>query len=322
MYLLKFNPILKTTLWGGIRLLEYKGKKDYKDNVGESWEISGVEGNESTVQNGKLKGTSISQLALTYKEKLLGTKVYDQFGTTFPLLIKFIDAAKDLSIQVHPNNEMAMREHEKMGKTEMWYVADNTPGAYLMSGLKEKITPEEYKKMVENKTICNAISKYEVKKGDVFFIPSGRIHSIGAGCLIAEIQQTSDITYRIYDFDRRDAQGNPRELHTNLAAQAIDYNVASNYKTEYLCSPEQRTPIVDCPYFKTSVIEINDNFKADYSQIDSFVIIICVEGEAIIKNQNEQIGIKSYETVLIPACFNEIEFMPKEKGAKLIETHL
>jgi mannose-6-phosphate isomerase len=222
MYPLKFKPILKSTLWGGERIIPFKQLDCQQEQVGESWEISDVPGDESVVAEGADAGKNLTQLMEEYKGKLVGEENYKRFHGKFPLLIKFIDAKQDLSIQVHPDDELAMKRHQSMGKTEMWYIIDNTGGqAHLYSGLKKQITPQEYADMIENNTICDALDKYDVQPGDVFFLPAGRIHSIGAGCFLAEIQQTSNITYRIYDFNRRDKNGNLRELHTELSKDAL-----------------------------------------------------------------------------------------------------
>ena len=229
----KFEPLLKQTLWGGDKIIPFKHLDTQMERVGESWEISGVNGSETIVATGQDKGKSLNQLVSEQKEKLVGKDNYERFGDEFPLLIKFIDACQDLSIQVHPDDETAHRLGKTRGKTEMWYVLESAPGAMLYNGLKKKITPEEYEEMVENDTITDALARYEVKEGDVFFIPAGRIHAIGSGCFVAEIQETSDVTYRIYDFKRKDKNGNYRELHTKEAAMSIDYTVLPNYRAGY-----------------------------------------------------------------------------------------
>ena len=232
MYPLKFKPILKTLVWGGEKIAPFKGIKTDMHNIGESWELSGVKGNESVVANGPLTGKTITELIGEYKGELVGKTNYEKTGTEFPLLIKFIDARQDLSIQVHPDDELAARRHNgSKGKTEMWYVVKADKDAHLMSGLKQAITPEEYVARVAGNTITDVLHDYNVSPGDVFFLPAGRIHSIGAGSFIAEIQQTSDITYRIYDFGRLGLDGKPRELHTELAKDAIDYSVHEDYRT-------------------------------------------------------------------------------------------
>ena len=223
MELFKFEPLLKQTIWGGNKIVAFKHIQSDMENVGESWEVSGVPGDESVVANGECKGKTLNEVLAEMKQKLVGEENYKRFGDRFPLLIKFIDARQDLSIQVHPDDETAHRQGKAMGKTEMWYVMDSDEDASLKVGLKKKITPEEYARMVEDDTICDALGNYKVKSGDCFFIPAGRIHAICSGSFIAEIQQTSDVTYRIYDYKRKDKNGNYRELHTKEAAEAIDY---------------------------------------------------------------------------------------------------
>ena len=283
MYPFKFNPILKSTIWGGEKIIPFKHLNIEQPQVGESWEISNVPGDESVVANGTEAGKNLSQLVKEYKGSLVGDSNYQRFGDNFPLLIKFIDACDDLSIQVHPDDELAKKRHNSMGKTEMWYVIDNAGGkAHLRSGLSKKITPDEYAAMIADNTICDALADYAVQPGDVFFLPAGRIHSIGAGCFIAEIQQTSNVTYRIYDFNRKDKNGNTRELHTELSKDAIDYSVEEDYRTHY--TPKQNEPVelVTCPYFTTSVYDLTENMNMDYSELDSFVIYICMEGACTV----------------------------------------
>ena len=277
MYPLKFRPILKTTIWGGDKIIPFKHLDSTQPNVGESWEISDVPGDESVVAYGPDAGKNLTQMVSRYKGALVGEANYTRFGGKFPLLIKFIDARDDLSIQVHPDDELAMRRHNSMGKTEMWYVIDNAGGrAHLRSGLSRGITPEQYEQMIADNTICDALADYAVRPGDVFFLPAGRIHSIGAGCFIAEIQQTSNITYRIYDFNRKDKNGNTRELHTELSKEAIDYSVQPDYRTAYTPCKDRPVELVTCPYFTTSVYHLSRPMTVDYSELDSFVIYICM----------------------------------------------
>ena len=279
MYPLKFNPILKSTIWGGDKIIPFKHLDCTQPNVGESWEISDVPGDESVVAYGPDAGKNLTQMVSLYKGALVGEANYTRFGGKFPLLIKFIDARDDLSIQVHPDDELAMRRHNSMGKTEMWYVIDNAGGrAHLRSGLSRGITPEQYEQMIADNTICDALADYAVRPGDVFFLPAGRIHSIGAGCFIAEIQQTSNITYRIYDFNRKDKDGRTRELHTELSKQAIDYSVLPDYRTAYTPCKDRPVHLVSCPYFTTSVYHLSRPMTMDYSGLDSFVVYICMEG--------------------------------------------
>ena len=258
-----------------------------------------------------------------YKGALVGEENYTRFGGKFPLLIKFIDAQDDLSIQVHPDDELAMKRHNSMGKTEMWYVIDNAGGkAHLRSGLSRSITPEQYEQMIADNTICDALADYAVQPGDVFFLPAGRIHSIGAGCFIAEIQQTSNITYRIYDFNRKDKNGNTRELHTELSKEAIDYSVEQDYRTQYTPCKNRPVDLVSCPYFTTSVYNLTEQMTMDYSELDSFVIYICMEGACSIKdNEGNIIEMQAGESVLFPATTKSLEVIP-EGEVKFLETYV
>lgn len=313
MNIFKFRPLLKSTLWGGDKIIPFKNLNDNMENVGESWEISGVKDNETIVAEGAHKGKKLNELVAELKEKLVGKDCYQHYGNEFPLLIKFIDARQDLSIQVHPTDEIAKKQGRERGKTEMWYLMESAPDAKLYSGLKKQLTPEEYKKMVEEDTICDALAQYNVKEGDVFFLPAGRIHAIGSGCFLAEIQQTSDVTWRIYDFKRKDKNGNYRELHTQQASEAIDYTVFDNYRTIYEPKKNERQEIVKCQYFSTSVYDLYEEQRAkskgqetsitlDYTVHDGFVILIGVKGEGILKDDaGEATSLKAGETILIPA---------------------
>ena len=323
MYPLKFEPILKTLVWGGEKIAPFKGIQTAQEHIGESWELSGVPGNESVVANGQFKGRTIASLMEEFGEKLVGKKVFAHTGTQFPLLIKFIDALSDLSIQVHPNDELAaVRHNGSKGKTEMWYVVAAEPGAHLLSGLSEAITPEEYERRVENNTITDVLAKHEVKEGDVFFLPAGRIHAICGGCFIAEIQQTSDITYRIYDYGRLGLDGKPRQLHTALAKDAIDYKVYPEYRTPYTMKKDEENVVVSCKYFTTSLYDLDNIFHKDLSDVDSFLVVMCVEGEGTITDSERDpaegptkghvIDVHKGETVLIPATSVGVTFAPKE----------
>ena len=317
MELLKFEPLLKQTIWGGDKIIAFKHLNVQMEQVGESWEISGVPGNETVVSEGSLKGRKLNDLVAEYGAQLVGKANFERFGTEFPLLIKFIDARQDLSIQVHPTDEIAHRQGKERGKTEMWFALESDKGAQLYNGLKQKITPEEYKQMVENDTITEALSRYEVKEGDVFFIPAGRIHAIGAGCFVAEIQQTSDVTYHIYDFKRRDKNGNYRELHTELAAESIDYTVLENYRTEYNLQKNEPQQVVTCPYFTTAVYDLDEPMTLDYADLDSFVILIGLKGSGTLTCNGQTTSLNAGETVLIPATAKELKV---EGTVKFIET--
>ena len=279
MYPLKFEPILKQTLWGGEKIIPFKHLNVSLPNVGESWEVSAVEGSESVVANGADRGRTLPEMVREYKEELVGESNYARFGDKFPLLIKFIDAKLDLSVQVHPDDALAKKRHNSFGKNEMWYVIAADKGAKLISGFSQEITPKEYKERVSNGTFTDVLQTCEIKPGDVFYVPAGRVHGIGAGSFVAEIQQTSDITYRIYDYNRKDKNGKTRELHTTLAIDAINYaDVQDDFRTHYDLVPNEPVEIVACPYFTTSVYDMDEELTCDYSELDSFVIFICVEG--------------------------------------------
>ena len=322
MYPLKFEPILKQTLWGGDKIISFKQLNDTRKEVGESWEISAVEGSESIVAEGPDKGMTLTEVLSKYREELLGEANYARFGVKFPLLVKFIDARQDLSIQVHPSDELAKKRHNSMGKTEMWYVIGADKGAKLRSGFSEQITPKEYKDRVYNNTITEVLQEYDIQPGDVFFLPAGRVHSIGAGAFIAEIQQTSDVTYRIYDFDRKDAKGNARELHTDLAREAINFEVLDDYRTQYDVVENEPIELVACPYFTTSLYDMTEEITCDYSELDSFVIFVCVEGSCTLyDNEKNKVSFKAGETVLMPASIQEVTIVPNGK-VKLLETYV
>ena len=323
MYPLKFQNIFKSVVWGGEKIAPFKGVNTQQKNIGESWELSGVKGNESVVAEGPLAGRTITSLAEEYKGALLGEKVYAATGTEFPLLIKFIDARDDLSIQVHPDDKLAAERHNgSKGKTEMWYVVQADEKAHLMSGLSKEITPEEYAAKVADNTITDVLHDYDVHDGDVFFLPAGRIHSIGSGCFIAEIQQTSDITYRIYDFGRLGLDGKPRELHTELSKAAIDYTVLPDYKTQYQSIKNQENELVSCKYFTTSLYELDKEVTKDMSGLDSFVIAICVEGSgSLTDSEANAVSLRQGETVLIPACSRSFTLRP-EGSMKVITSYI
>ena len=322
LYPLKFHPFFKEKIWGGSKIRTHLDK-DFSPlpNCGETWEISGVEGNVSIVSEGDLEGTSLTGLIDKFGEDLLGRQVVAKYGMEFPLLIKFIDADQDLSIQVHPDDIMAAREHQGKGKTEMWYVLQADEEASLYAGFKQLIDHREYVKRVEEKTITEVLEKVPVEAGDVFYIPAGRVHSIGRGVLLAEIQQTSDLTYRIYDFDRCDEKGNKRELHTELAVQAIQFEVKDDYKTPYRLRPNEVCSVVECPFFSTQLIELEGEMIRDLSSIDSFVIYICTRGKGILICDEHETIFRKGDVVLIPASFKSIELLTSD-SCTLIETFI
>src|ERR1700760_3487957 len=279
LYPFKFKTIYKDKIWGGHKIETYL-YKDFGDlpNCGETWEISGVKSDVSVVANGDLEGESLADLVEKYQDQLVGKKVYEHFGNVFPLLVKFIDANDDLSIQVHPDDELGMERHDSFGKTEMWYVIEADPGSTLIAGFNKELTEEEYLEKFNSGRLTDILNKENVTAGDVFFLPAGRVHTIGKGLLIAEIQQTSDITYRIYDFDRVDDKGHKRELHTEEALAAIDYHFYPEYKTKYQPEKNKDVHLVTCPYFTTNLLDFTQSIEKDYGNLDSFVIHVCLEG--------------------------------------------
>ena len=322
MYPLKFQPLLTPFVWGGQKIAPYKGIISQDTNIGESWELSGVEGLVSVVANGPLAGKTITELVKMYKGQLVGEHVYANTGDDFPLLFKFIDAHRDLSIQVHPNDALAAQLHPgSRGKTEMWYVIAAEPGAKLYSGLTKTITPEQLATMAADGTITDVLACHDVKPGDVFFLPAGRIHAICSGCFIAEIQQTSDLTYRIYDYGRMGLDGKPRQLHIPQAQQAVDYKVYGNYRTEYEPVQDEEVELVNCPWFTTSVLDLTLPYAKDLSELDSFLTVMCLSGSGTLEVDGEEISIGQGETVLIPADADDVCFIP-EDGMKLLTSYI
>ena len=317
LYPLKFIPIPKERLWGGQKLASVLDKPFQGEAIGESWELSGVEGDVSVVENGPLAGKSLTELMQSYEEKLLGDEVYARFGLEFPILIKFIDAQKDLSIQLHPNDDLARERHNSFGKTEMWYIMDADPGAELIVGFNRDVTKEEYQQHLNDDRLLDLLNYEQVSEGDTFFIQTGKIHAIGAGVLLAEIQQTSDITYRVFDFNRKDKDGNLRELHTELALDAIDYQRKDDFKVAYTKELNQPNTLVHCPYFKTDYLKLNQDMEWAFPQSDSFRIYMCVEGQAEFLSKEGEITLKRGETVLIPASLDKLQV--KTVGAGLLE---
>ena len=322
LYPFTFKPILKKVIWGGSDICPFKEISPVENGVGESWELSHVEGNYSIVANGELAGKSLDDLIRQYGAQLMGQEVIDRFGTTFPLLIKFIDARDNLSIQVHPDDELAKARHNSFGKTEMWYVIKATKDASLYSGFSKQIDADEYVKRVQDNTIMDVLQRYNVNEGDVFFLPAGRVHAIGAGWFIAEIQQTSNITYRIYDYNRKDANGNTRELHTELAKDAIDYTLYPDYRTHYKAHTNATIELANCKYFTTNLMDVDATMTRDFKDLDSFVVYICMEGKASLKDdKGNEIFVHQGQTVLMPADTKGVTISPAPK-AKFMETYI
>jgi len=323
LYPLKFKTIYLEKIWGGNRLKTLLNK-DYGNlsNCGESWEISGVEGNISVVENGFLAGNNLQELIEIYMGELVGDKVFKKFGEEFPLLIKFIDAQDDLSIQVHPNDELSKKRHNAYGKTEMWYVIDAAEGALINSGFNQQVTKEQYLQSVESGKLTDLLHYDEVDEGDVFFIPAGRVHAIGKGALVAEIQQTSDVTYRIFDYNRKDNKGNLRELHTDLAVDAIDFSYLEEYKTKYSVDKNRSSEIISCNYFTTNILEFNKEVDKDYIQLDSFVIYISLNGNFEISSEEGVVQVNKGETILIPASLESYQLVPLSETVKTLEVYI
>jgi mannose-6-phosphate isomerase len=324
LYPLKFKPILKERIWGGKRLNTMFGKDlEGKENIGESWELSAVEDNISVVTNGFLEGNDLQELVEIYMGELVGEKVYEKYGLEFPVLIKLIDANDDLSIQVHPDDETAKERHNSYGKTEMWYALDDTEEPRLITGFSRKTNKEEFLERLNDNSITNLFNYENVSKGDVFFVPAGRVHAICSGNLIAEIQQTSDVTYRIYDYNRLDKEGNGRELHLDLSLDVIDYNKVVNPKIKYENKENEPVELVRCNYFTTNLINLSKPADRDYYSFDSFVILICTKGKCKLDyNSDEQISLKSGETILIPASLNSVKILPENGKVTLLEVYI
>lgn len=298
----KFTPIFKSVLWGGKRIAEFKGLPSQGDHVGESWELSPMPGHESVVSEGPFAGKTLPELLAAYGREILGNKVYDQTGGKFPLLIKFIDSTQDLSIQVHPNDALAQKRHNSLGKTEMWYSVMPAEGAYLYAGFSQPMTPEKFRKDVADNTIVDDLGKYFVKKGDVFFLPAGRVHSIGQGNFVLEIQEASDITYRIYDYNRRDAEGNLRQLHIDESVDAITYNDVAQEVKNVNPRPGERLELEKCEYFTTDVINIDKEFKLSLPVEESFTILIATRGDIeAVTPDGASVKLPQGQTALVPA---------------------
>ncbi|HIC30849.1 MAG TPA: mannose-6-phosphate isomerase [Flavobacteriaceae bacterium] len=317
---LKFQPLFKYRIWGGNKLKTVLNKDYDGDSIGESWEISDVPNDETTVAEGPFKGYTLKQLIQEFKGEFIGESVYNQFGEAFPLLIKFIDAKTPLSIQVHPNNEYAKTHHNSFGKNEMWYIMQADEDANIIVGFEKEIDQTQFKQHLEDKSLLEVMHHENVKKGDAFYIPTGRIHAIGAGVMLAEIQQTSDVTYRVYDYDRVDkTTGKTRELHTEQATEVLDFKVEERYKTDYKKDLNTSNTLIHSPYFKTNFLPVNGELVKDYSSTDSFVIYMCVSGQATIQHQQKDYYLNTGETILLPASIKEV--MLKSEDAQILEVY-
>ena len=324
IYPLLFEPNLHTVVWGGNRLCSYKSLPPSSDPIGESWEVSAVPTSTSIVSNGVYAGKDLITVINENPDAILGKKVNEKYHGKLPLLVKFIDAKRDLSIQVHPNDDMAMREHGKMGKSEMWYVIKADEKAHLYAGFKQEITPYEYQKRIKDGTITYVLADHKVKTGDVFYLPAGRVHAICGGIMLAEVQQSSDVTYRIFDYNRPGMDGKPRELHTELAAQALDYHVEDNYRTDYAESSNRAVRIIDSPYFSVRVMEVSKPFHRDLKKYDSFIITMCIEGDCHIRMRStgKEIFLKQGHSTLIPAAIADYDIIPQSGRIRILDAFI
>lgn len=324
LYPLLFEPNLHSVVWGGNQLRPYKGMETSNEPIGESWEVSAVPSSTSIISNGEWKGKDLISVVNEHPEAILGKAVNEKYQGKLPLLVKFIDAKRDLSIQVHPNDEMAMREHGKMGKSEMWYVIKADEGAHLYAGFKQEITPDEYQLRIVDGTITKVLADHKVKAGDVFYLPAGRVHAICGGIMLAEVQQSSDLTYRIYDYNRPGLDGKPRELHTELAAQALDYHVEASYRTEYSETSDKAVQIIDSLYFDVRVMEINKPMHRNLIKYDSFIITMCIEGDCKIRvrSTGDEIILKQGYSTLIPAAIADYDVIPLNGSSKVLDAFI
>jgi mannose-6-phosphate isomerase len=323
LYPLKFEPVLKEKIWGGNALVKRynKKQKDISESskVGESWELSGVSENLSVVSNGFLAGNNIEELIEVYMGDLTGDSVYEKFGNEFPLLIKFIEAREDLSIQVHPGNELARKRHNAYGKTEMWYLLESEKGSGIYTGFREGVTREMYTEALENGSLPSLLNFEIVEPGDTYFTPAGRVHAIGAGMVLVEIQQTSDITYRIFDWNRNGAE--KRELHTDLALDAIDFNASGKAKIRIEAELNKTQSLIECEFFHTNILSFNKPLKRDYYRLDSFVLYICIDGDFLISWDGNSEKVTKGETVLLPAMINDVTLEPVGE-ARILEVYI
>ena len=324
LYPLLFEPNLHTVVWGGQRLCTFKGLPPVDMPIGESWEVSAVPSSTSVIANGPLAGRDLVSVIRETPSDILGSAVNSKYQGQLPLLVKFIDAHRDLSIQVHPDDAMAQRVHGKMGKSEMWYIIDAKPGSYLYADFSREITPDEYREHIRNNTITSVLARHEVSAGDVFYLPAGRVHAIGAGILLAEVQQSSDVTYRIYDYNRPGMDGRPRELHTELAAQALDYHVEDDYRTTYSDRLNTANLVIDSPYFTTRVTELTATFHRNLLKYDSFVICMCLQGDCqiSIRSTGDVVTLPHGHSCLIPAAVADYDLQPVDIKTKVLEAFI
>ncbi len=321
IYPIKFNPIFKHKVWGGNKLKELLNKPVSEENIGESWEISGVKDNVTKVANGTYQHKDLNDLVREFKSEFLGEENFKRFGEEFPLLIKFLDAKENLSVQLHPDDDLARERHNSFGKNEMWYLMDTEKDSFLNLGLKKDVQESDVLHAIQNNSLVDLLKFQKVNQGDSYFIKAGKIHAIGAGIVLAEIQQTSDVTYRIYDWDRVDSNGLSRDLHLEEAKEAIDYDSTYNFKLPYTFDEVNLAELISCKYFTTNIILVDKNYERDISHIDSFIIYICVEGELELKVQDHSLNMKMGECILLPALSKLVEFS-SYRETKLLEVFI
>lgn len=324
LYPLLFEPNLHPVVWGGGLLRPYKGLEPTDEPIGESWEVSAVPTSTSIVSNGPLAGRDLICVINEQPDEILGHAVNMRYHGKLPLLVKFIDAKSDLSIQVHPNDEMAQRLHGKMGKSEMWYIIRADEGSHLYVGFKDPITPEEYQRRVADGTITEVLASHDVKAGDVFYLPAGRVHAICGGIMLAEVQQSSDVTYRIFDYNRPGMDGKPRELHTELAAQAIDYHVEREYRTDYGDTSNQAKQVIDTPFFDVRIMEVTAPFHRNLLKYDSFIITMCIKGDCTlrVRRTGDEVVLHEGHSALIPAAIADYDVIPHTAQSRLLDAFI
>lgn len=324
MYPLLFLPNLHTTVWGGHRLAPWKGLAATATPVGESWEVSCVPSSISVIANGSLQGRRLDEVITAEPEAVLGRSVVERYGAQLPLLVKLIDAERDLSVQVHPDDTMAQRLGLPRGKSEMWYVIDARPGSYLYAGFKERLTKADYTRRVADGTICQALARHEVKAGDVFYLPAGRVHAICGGLLLAEVQQSSDTTYRIFDYNRPGLDGQPRPLQTELAAEALDFAVHDEYRTLYTDETHRANPCIASPYFSVRVVDVRNAMHRNLVKYDSFIITLCVKGAVTITTRRDRhsVTLREGNACLIPAIAADYDVLPHAHSARLLDAFI
>ena len=324
LYPFLFEPNLHAVVWGGRRLRPYKGMDATEDPIGESWEVSAVPSSTSIISNGAFAGKDLNSVISRHPVKILGKAVARKYGGQLPLLVKFIDAEGDLSIQVHPNDEMAKRVHGKLGKSEIWYIIDAKPGSFLYAGFQHEITPEEYKRRVAEGSIVEVLAKHEVKSGDVFYLPAGRVHAICGGILLAEVQQSSDVTYRIFDYNRLGMDSKPRELHTELAAQALDFHVEDDYRTQYSNQSNRANLVIDSPFFSVRVTEMTTPFHRNLIKYDSFIICMCIKGDCRLRMRttDDEVQLREGHSALIPASIADYDVIPLHGKTRILDAFI